>query len=78
MRAKLDKILQEKYNFNIGNLLTYDGYTYTWQKGRQLAGISGNGTSLSFKYNSSGLRTQKVSGSTTTDYIYKTDKGTGV
>ena len=54
----------------IGNPLTYDGYTYTWQKGRQLKSISGNGQSLSFQYNADGLRTKKTAGSKATEYLY--------
>jgi len=53
-----------------GNPLSYDGYSYTWQKGRQLAGISGNGLNVSYKYGPDGLRTKKVSGGTTTEYTY--------
>jgi hypothetical protein len=52
----------------IGNPLTYDSYTYTWQNGRQLAGISGNGLSTSYKYNASGIRTEKSVNGTTTQY----------
>ena len=35
----------------IGNPLTYDGYTYTWEQGRQLAGMSGNGKTITYKDN---------------------------
>ena len=52
----------------IGNPLTYDGYAYTWQKGRQLKSVAGNGKNLSFAYNQDGRRTKKVSGSATTAY----------
>lgn len=44
----------------IGNPLTYDGYTYTWEEGRQLKSIAGNNKSISFKYNDSGIRTEKA------------------
>lgn len=50
-----------------GNPLTYDGRTYTWQKGRQLASISGVAT---YTYDAFGRRTKKVVGSTTTTYTY--------
>ena len=69
-----DKLIS--YNGNaitydeIGNPLTYNGYTFSWQKGRQLATISGNGVELSFKYNADGLRTEKTNGTTTTQYYY--------
>ena len=32
----------------IGNPLSYMGYTLTWQNGRQLASLSGNGTTASY------------------------------
>ena len=69
-----DKLIS--YNGNaitydeIGNPLTYNGYTFSWQKGRQLATISGNGVEVSFKYNADGLRTEKPNGTTTTQYYY--------
>jgi RHS repeat-associated protein len=44
---------------NAGNPTGYAGYSYSWQKGRQLASISGNGVNLTFKYNQDGLRTKK-------------------
>jgi RHS repeat-associated protein len=53
----------------IGNATKYDGYSYTWQKGRQLASISGNGVNLTFKYNQDGWRTKKNS----TEFIYSGD-----
>ncbi|NLM35487.1 MAG: hypothetical protein GX206_08620 [Clostridiales bacterium] len=52
----------------IGNPLTYNGYKYTWQNGRQLAGISGNGLTISYKYNDSGIRTEKTVNGVTTKY----------
>ncbi|WP_051515133.1 RHS repeat-associated core domain-containing protein, partial [Fervidicella metallireducens] len=60
----------------IGNPLTYNGYTYTWEMGRQLAGISGNGINASFKYNAEGIRTQKTVGTVTTKYHLVGDKVT--
>lgn len=57
----------------IGNVVSYDGYTYDWEKGRQLSSITGNGLDMSFKYNSSGLRTKKVVGDKTTEYYYSGD-----
>lgn len=52
----------------IGNPLTYNGYSYTWEQGRQLAGITGNGLDISFKYNDSGIRTEKTVNGVTTSY----------
>jgi RHS repeat-associated protein len=57
----------------IGNPLTYDGYTYSWQKGRQLAGISGNGITSGYKYNDGGIRTQKAVNGVTTTYHLEGD-----
>ena len=39
----------------IGNPLTYNGWTYSWDAGRQLASMAKEGTDLSFKYNDSGV-----------------------
>lgn len=48
--------------------MTYDGWTYTWEEGRQLKTASGNGHSISYKYDDSGIRTQKVVDGVTTNY----------
>lgn len=56
----------------IGNPLTYDANTYTWQNGRQLAGINNSADEIvtSYKYDESGIRTQKtVNGITTYYYL---------
>ena len=58
---------------SIGNPLTFDGYSYSWQKGRQLAGISGNGIDTSYKYNDEGIRTQKTVNGVTTTYDLEGD-----
>lgn len=60
----------------IGNPLTYDGYTYTWEIGRQLKTISGNNKTLEFKYNDSGIRTEKKVGNVVTSYHLVGDKVT--
>ena len=56
----------------IGNPLTYrNGFSFTWQNGRQLATVSQNGTALaSYTYNADGLRTSKTVGGVTTDYYW--------
>ena len=56
-----------------GNPLTYDGYTYTWQRGTQLANISGNGKNISYIYDSQGNRVQKTVNGATTNYLYSGD-----
>ncbi len=60
----------------IGNPLTYDGYTYTWEDGRRLASITGNGNNISYKYNDSGIRTEKTVNGITTKYHLVGDKVT--
>ncbi len=57
----------------IGNVISYDGFTYDWEKGRQLSSITGNGLNMSFDYNSSGLRTQKTVNGETKQYFYSGD-----
>ncbi|MEQ8156978.1 MAG: hypothetical protein ABRQ25_19245, partial [Clostridiaceae bacterium] len=58
----------------IGNPLTYDGYTYNWDRGRTLMGITGNGKNISYKYNDSGIRTEKNVNGTVSKYILNGDK----
>jgi RHS repeat-associated protein len=53
---------------NVGNPLTYAGYTYTWEEGRQLAGISGNSQTISYTYNDQGIRQSKTVNGVTTNY----------
>ncbi len=52
----------------IGNAKTYNGNTYTWQNGRQLAGISNTNQTITYKYNESGIRTQKTVNGVATNY----------
>ena len=45
----------------IGNPLTYDGWTFTWEGGRQLKHmVKGNAAYLNFYYNDEGFRTRKI------------------
>ncbi|WP_081897103.1 RHS repeat-associated core domain-containing protein [Clostridium sp. KNHs214] len=53
---------------NIGNPLTYNGYTFTWERGRMLSSIKGNGKDIKFKYNDQGIRTEKTVNGVTTKY----------
>ena len=57
----------------IGNPLSYDGWTYTWEKGRQLKQMASSEKIVEFAYDANGLRVQKkvIEGSTvtTTDYF---------
>lgn len=54
----------------IGNLLNDGQWTYTWEHGRQLASMSKGATTLSFKYNTDGMRVEKTIGDTTWTYLY--------
>lgn len=56
-----------------GNPLAYDGYIYTWQRGTQLANISGNGKNISYVYDAQGHRVQKTVNGLTTNYLYSGD-----
>ena len=59
----------------IGNPLSYNNgqsYTFTWERGKQLASAVTGGKTVTFEYNANGIRTEKhVSG--TADYYYRLD-----
>ena len=48
-------------------MLSFDSQTFTWL-GRRLNSYAKGGTTTNYTYNSDGVRTKKVSGSTATDY----------
>ena len=50
----------------IGNMLTYNGSTYTWM-GRELRKITNGSNTYSYKYNADGIRTSKTVNGTTTE-----------
>ena len=52
----------------IGNPLTYEGWAFTWQNGRQLAALANASTTATFAYNADGLRIQKTVNGVVTDY----------
>ncbi len=54
----------------IGNPLSYRGYTLSWQNGRQLASLSGNGVTASYTYDVDGLRTTKTVNGVKHEYYY--------
>lgn len=54
----------------IGNPLTHNGWNYTWEAGKQLKEMSDGTTTVQYKYNDAGLRTQKINGSTITKYYW--------
>ena len=79
-----DSNWQDKLPAYNGNTISYDqignptsyynGFTFTWQKGRQLASASNGSTSVSYTYNNDGYRTSKTVNGTTTDYTLEGDK----
>ena len=52
----------------IGNPLSYRGMSMTWHAGRQLSEITKNDTAISYKYNDSGIRTEKLANGVKTEY----------
>ena len=58
-----------------GNPLSYrDGINFTWENGRQLSSLQTADNSISYKYDSNGMRTQKTDNSGTTYYYYDSNK----
>ena len=57
----------------LGNPLTFNGYTFTWSKGRQLTGFVGNGLNIAYTYDASGHRIKQVANGTTINYTYSGD-----
>lgn len=55
---------------NRGNITSWDGKTFVWQGGNQLASITDGTNSYSYTYNSDGLRTSKTVNGVTTDYYW--------
>ena len=58
----------------IGNLLSDGTWTYTWQHGRQLAGMSKAGQTIAYGYDSDGKRITKTVNGTTYNYHYLGDQ----
>jgi hypothetical protein len=59
----------------IGNPLTYDGTTYSWQ-GRQQVSSSKAGLNINYIYNDAGIRTSKSVNGVTTSYRLVGDRVT--
>ncbi len=54
----------------VGNPLKFGDITMTWERGRKLSTMTlGDDTTVSYKYNADGIRTQKTVGGVTTDYF---------
>jgi len=58
----------------IGNPLTYNGNTYTWQNGRELAKITNGTNTYQYTYNDSGIRTSKTINGVKTQYYLERHK----
>lgn len=54
----------------VGNPLSYNGKSFTWQRGTQLAGITGGADSISYTYDAQDRRVQKTVNGVTTTYLY--------
>ena len=58
----------------IGNMLSYNGVTYTWEHGKELATMSDSTGTWTFTYDANGMRTKRVktntSGTVTDTYLY--------
>ena len=57
------------YN-EVGNPLSYRGYSMVWQKNRELAAMSNTQQTLRFKYDSNGIRTLKRVNGVETEFTY--------
>ena len=51
-----------------GNRTGYDGWTYVWEAGRQLKRMTKNGSTIDYKYDDNGIRTEKTVNGVTTKY----------
>ena len=61
----------------LGNMLAYNGYTYIWQAGRRLAGMTDGANTYIYKYDDNGIRTEKTVNGTVTHYITVDGRITG-
>ena len=58
----------------LGNLLSDGTWAYTWQHGRQLAGMNKSGQTITYGYDSDGKRITKTVDGTTYNYHYLGDQ----
>ena len=61
----------------LGNILSFNGYTYTWQAGRRLAGMTNGTNTYGYKYDDNGVRTEKTVNDITTHYLTVDGRITG-
>lgn len=52
----------------VGNMLTYNGWNYTWEAGRQLKQMTNSENTFSYAYDDSGIRISKTINGITTNY----------
>ena len=71
--GKLTKVGNDTLTYNGFKLSTWKGWTFDFF-GKILKSMVKQGLSIFFKYNHSGLRTEKTVGSTTTKFIYEGSK----
>lgn len=58
----------------IGNVTNDGARTYTWEHGRQLVGVSGNGVSAAYAYDANGHRVSKSVNQSVTNFHYAGDQ----
>ena len=51
-------------------MTAFNGWTFVWEHGRELASMSKDGTTWTNTYNADGLRIKRTNGSTTYQYVY--------
>ena len=65
----------------VGNPTSYNGWSFTWEAGRQLASMSKSGTDVAYQYNADGLRTKKTvtqsGASTVYEYLWNESRLVG-
>lgn len=61
----------------LGNVLSYNGYTYTWTAGRHLSEMTNGTDAISLKYDDNGIRTEKTVNGVTTHYTTVDGRITG-
>ena len=54
----------------IGNPLTYDGWTFVWEAGRQLKRMTKDGSTVDYKYDDTGIRVSKTVNGITTNFTH--------
>ena len=59
----------------MGNLISFDGVTYTWTRGRKLASVTkADGTVITYEYDRFGRRTGKSGGNAGASFTYVGDR----